>query len=285
MGERKVLNKYYPPDFDPSKLQRQRKGENDKQIKVRMMLPFSLRCGTCGNFIYKGTKFNSRKEDVENETYLGIRIYRFYFRCPRCAAEIAMKTDPKNSDYVCELGATRNFEPHREQSRQEEGMKRKREEEEEGDAMRALENKTLDSKREMEELEELEERRSMTNRWRKLDTGKVIAALKGPKGEKSAGEDCLNEEDEAELEELRLFRAKNIKRIADREEKSVDALASEKLDKRGNESVKPKKKAIAVKFAVRLKQIETTNNKAKDSEEAKPAGLAGLMAYDSSSED
>ena len=74
-------------------------------------------------------------------------------------------------------------------------------------------------------------------------------------------------------------------RIADREEKSVDALASEKLDKRGNESVKPKKKAIAVKFAVRLKQIETTNNKAKDSEEAKPAGLAGLMAYDSSSED
>lgn len=39
-----------------------------------------MRCTTCGEYIYKGKKFNARKEDVENETYLGIRIYRFYIK-------------------------------------------------------------------------------------------------------------------------------------------------------------------------------------------------------------
>ena len=109
MGERKVLNKYIPPDFDPAKIPRGKSAKGG-QIKVRIMLPMTICCNTCGEFIVKGTKFNARKEDVKGEDYLGMRIFRFYFRCTRCAAELAMKTDPKNGDYVVEAGASRNYE-------------------------------------------------------------------------------------------------------------------------------------------------------------------------------
>ena len=110
MGERKVINKYFPPDFDASKIPRGSK-EQAQRLKekfvVRMMLPMSVRCQTCGEYMYKGKKFNSRKEDVIGDDYLGIKKYRFYIKCCVCNNEIAFKTDPKNQDYVCESGLFR----------------------------------------------------------------------------------------------------------------------------------------------------------------------------------
>lgn len=73
----------------------------------------SIHCKTCGNYIYKGTKFNSCKEDVINENYLGLSIVRIYFKYRNCSPEIIYEIDLKNSDYTVEYGATQEFEPWR----------------------------------------------------------------------------------------------------------------------------------------------------------------------------
>jgi len=160
-----VLNKYIPPDFDPSKIPRSKKKDGAKtQSKIRMMLPMSICCNTCGNYITKGTKFNARKEDAIGEEYLGLKVFRFYFRCSRCSAEIAMKTDPKNADYVVEAGAKRNFEPWREKDAVTAENEAEREREEAGDTMKQLENRTKESKREMDITAALDEMRSLNAR-------------------------------------------------------------------------------------------------------------------------
>jgi len=70
-----VLNKYYPPDFDPELLPRNKK-PRDRQIEVRIMIPFTLCCSTCKEFSYRGKKFNSKKEIAQDIDYLGLHIHR-----------------------------------------------------------------------------------------------------------------------------------------------------------------------------------------------------------------
>ncbi|KAH9457911.1 hypothetical protein MJO28_004977 [Puccinia striiformis f. sp. tritici] len=177
MSERKVLNKYFPPDFDPAKIPR-RKLAKDRQQVVRLMAPFSMQCLSCTEFIYKGKKFNARKEAALGEQYFGIKIFRFYIKCPRCSNEITFKTDPKHSDYVAEHGAQRNFEPWREEEAAKNGAGSDSEddverllaveqaelEEEQEDSMRSLEKNQIESKREMEILDKLQEIRTRNAR-------------------------------------------------------------------------------------------------------------------------
>ena len=176
MGERKVLNFYVAPDFDASIIPRQKR-DKTKLIEVRTMLPFSMRCNTCGEYMYRGKKFNSRKEDMPGEDYMGIRKFRFYIKCSVCSAEITFCTDPKNSDYECESGALRNFEMWRENDKIIEEDENVRKEEDKIDAMKALENRTLDSKVEMDVLDALDEIQAINQRHEKVDTNSVLDSL------------------------------------------------------------------------------------------------------------
>ncbi|KAI9704543.1 MAG: hypothetical protein M1820_005456 [Bogoriella megaspora] len=115
MSERKVLSKYYPPDFDPATLEKRHrapKSSGPKRIPVRLGAPFTMRCKSCGAYIHKGLRFNSQKETTDLK-YYNIAIYRFYIRCPACSTQITFRTDPQRMDYECERGAKRNFEPWR----------------------------------------------------------------------------------------------------------------------------------------------------------------------------
>jgi hypothetical protein len=173
MGERKVLNKYYPSDFDPTILPRGKKPKN-LQIKVRNMLPFSIRCHACNNYMYEGSKFNMRKEEVVGEAYLGeIKIFRFYFKCSRCSTELTMKTDPQHHTYIMENGAscaytTTNYEV----------VNSKKEMEEEGKKFMALENRALNNKMEEKVRENLEELQCLRSRHAMMDANVVRSHLK-----------------------------------------------------------------------------------------------------------
>lgn len=169
MSERKVLNKYYPPDFDPNKIPKLKQPKN-RVYTIRTMAPFNMRCNTCGEYIYKGKKFNSRTETVEGEKYLGsIYIRRFYIRCPQCVAEISFKTDPENTDYTLEAGATRNFEAMKTASEMAKKEQQEKEEEEANNPMKVLENRTKASRNEMEAIEKLEELRDRNAAHAKVD--------------------------------------------------------------------------------------------------------------------
>ena len=172
---------------------------------------------TCAEYIYKGKKFNARKETVEGETYFGVKIFRFYIKCTRCSSEITFKTDPKNTDYSVEHGAQRNFEPWREsdsitQETEEERLNRLEAEELEleaeenggvgisgsgGDAMSALESRTIDSKREMDILDKLQEIRGRNARLERANPEEVLERIS------SRRDPTLMDEEEKQFESQR----------------------------------------------------------------------------------
>lgn len=115
MSERKSINRYYPPDVDPSKVKfSNRKTKKDKNGRpkpesVRLMAPFSMKCLECKEYIAQSRKFNARKTTTDRD-YLGIKILKFSLRCPRCYGEMVFETDPKNGDYKCVSGCKKNYE-------------------------------------------------------------------------------------------------------------------------------------------------------------------------------
>ncbi|OON18549.1 hypothetical protein X801_05594 [Opisthorchis viverrini] len=201
MTERKVLNKYFPPDYDPSKIPRMRRGDKRRQFNIRTMAPFNMRCLTCNGYIYKAKKFNSRMEAAENVDYLGLRHYRFYIRCPSCCAEIIWRvTDLESGDYVLEGGAKRNFEALK--TAEELEAKRQAEEEEElaNNPMKMLEKRTDQSKQEMEMVEVIEDLKQLNERLAGMDTDHLV--LRKLWQEEEAQRKAEEEADEQLIKEL-----------------------------------------------------------------------------------
>jgi hypothetical protein len=98
--------------------------------------------------------------------------------------EIVFKTDPKNSDYALEVGGTRNYEPWKQNEEIENLMKTERDYEEKGDAMKALENRTLECKKEMDILDGLEEIVDRNSRTAGISIEHVLAQRKIEDGNK-----------------------------------------------------------------------------------------------------
>ncbi|AJS54607.1 Yju2p [Saccharomyces cerevisiae YJM1478] len=120
MSERKAINKYYPPDYNPleaeklsRKMAKKLKTMNKSHASIRLMTPFSMRCLECNEYIPKSRKFNGKKEQLKEKYLDSIKIYRLTISCPRCANSIAFRTDPGNSDYVMEVGGVRNYVPQK----------------------------------------------------------------------------------------------------------------------------------------------------------------------------
>ncbi|KAK9380938.1 CWC16 protein [Kockiozyma suomiensis] len=228
MSERKTINKYYPPNFDPSKLERRKRTPKGKDAvvklqTVRLMTPYSMKCTSCGEYIYKGKKFNARKENT-GEKYLGISILRFHIRCTRCSAEITFKTDPKNSDYVSERGAVRNFEPWRDPNNKDETEEERLdrlEREEEENAMQELDAKSVDAKREMEIADALDELRTRNALTEHVNPEKLLEVSK--KEDDEVQKEARRQQDEEDAEAARQAFAEARKRAASAEQSDSTA--------------------------------------------------------------
>lgn len=207
MSERKVLNKYYPPDYDPSKIPRIKK--KNKPNDVRIMAPFNMKCNTCGNYIANATKFNAKKEAVEDERYNNIMIFRFYIKCPRCMAVIIFRTNPKEQSYEVEHGATENFMALKMAERQAREEAEAEDEEEKINPMKHLENRTKASKQQMEASEQIQNLRSIKFRHHTVDLDAVIKKRKEESND-DAETNRVNDNDEIRAEALRMLKKRAI---------------------------------------------------------------------------
>ena len=219
MGDRKELNKYIPPDFDPKHLSKVRIKKQSK-VQIRFMLPCGVQCSTCGEFMGAGKKFNAKKEQAGS--YLNIKRFRFFWKCNVCSTELVMSTDPKNQDYKLERGGTRLFELHKAKDKEKEDSAAEAlRKEETDDAMTAMEAKAEASRREMDSLAALETMLNNGERHRGLGPEQILQRMK-QQDATNVQDTSIKEvqllqaqEDEDMAAAQQAFRDQNVRRIPD----------------------------------------------------------------------
>jgi hypothetical protein len=154
-----------------------------------------------------------------------------------CSAEITFKTDPKNTDYAAEHGASRNFEPWREEKAVEEEDRLAKLEEEENNPMKALENRTVDSKREMDRLDALQDMRARNARNERLAQSVDLLATLGKEEVETEEDVRVRQEEEEDEKVVQAVFAKvtvpggttplTVKRKAEGEEPGLSSLLSD----------------------------------------------------------
>lgn len=230
MSERKVINKWLDPEFDPSKVVVEKKLQKTS-CGIRMMLPMTVSCLNCGNYMGIGTKFNMRLETVLDEDYLGIKIYRFYFKCTKCFVEVTFKTDPKNHDYVCEWGLKKKPQYWKDIELAEEEYKSAKAKEMKDDAMKSLEYKKEDTKIEMDILDAIDQVKSLNKKLGVLNVEDTIIEIiqnnkKQKEKEIERQQEILNTDNTNELLDERISNLLKNKRIQDFSDKVVKSKSS-----------------------------------------------------------
>lgn len=114
MAERRATNKYYPPDWDPSKgsantyqkshhLRQRARKINEGILVVRFEMPFGIICSGCEKFIGMGVRYNAEK--TKTGKYYTTQIYKFKMKCHLCDNHFEIETDPSKFDYKILAGA------------------------------------------------------------------------------------------------------------------------------------------------------------------------------------
>uniref|UniRef100_A0A8C9NGK0 Uncharacterized protein n=1 Tax=Serinus canaria TaxID=9135 RepID=A0A8C9NGK0_SERCA len=196
MSERKVLNKYYPPDFDPAKIPKL-KLPKDRQYVVRLMAPFNMSA--------------TGRDTPLSQSFITLPIKTFFPGSILGFPAAPPQTDPENTDYTMEHGATRNFQAEKLLEEEEKRMQKEREEEELNNPMKVLENRTKDSKLEMEVLENLQELKELNQRQANVDFEAMLKQYKELEEEQRRKE---QEEDEQEMKAM-LEQAQNRRLLVD----------------------------------------------------------------------
>eukprot|EP01084_Bolivina_argentea_P307067 530685_1 len=131
------------------------------------MLPMTICCTSCGEYLGRGTKFNGRVEEAIGMNWLGLKRYRQYINCRGCSQEMTYITDPENDHYVTEHGCTTNMEQWR-MKQDVNKMLSEKQKQMESDAIKMLENKShviknqslMDSISDLKHINKLNKKRS-----------------------------------------------------------------------------------------------------------------------------
>lgn len=118
MADRRAVNKYYPPDWDPSKgsintlrnshpLRHRAKKLNEGILVVRFEMPFNIWCLKCENHIGVGVRYNAEKS--RTGSYYSSPIFKFKMKCHLCDNHFEIQSDPAKFDYNIISGARKQI--------------------------------------------------------------------------------------------------------------------------------------------------------------------------------